>query len=272
MNTAHHNPSHPPHPLIGVPACIKTIDGHAFHSAGDKYVRAILVAAECLPVVLPSFGDLYDLPDLVARLDGLLLTGSPSNVHPNRYGEAATPEAQPHDEARDATTLPLIHEALEQGLPLFAICRGFQELNVALGGTLHPRVHEIEGRRDHRRPQDPDVDVQYGPRHKVTFTSGGQLEALAGTSEAIVNSLHWQGINRLADGLEVEAIAEDGTVEGVRVDAATAFALGVQWHPEYKVRDNPFYTALFQAFGAAARERASRRPHAQPHAIEAMGV
>jgi putative glutamine amidotransferase len=264
--------SHPPHPLVGVPACVKTIDGHPFHAAGDKYVRAVMMAAEGLPLVLPSFGDLYDVPDLVARIDGLLLTGSPSNVHPARYGKAATPEAEPHDEARDETTLPLIREALAQGLPLFAICRGFQELNVALGGTLHARVHELEDRMDHRRPQDPDVDVQYGPRHKVTLTPGGELEALAGGSEAMVNSLHWQGIDTLAEGLAVEAVAEDGTIEGVRVTSASAFALGVQWHPEYRVLENPFYTALFRAFGDAARERASHRQPALPHTIEAMGV
>ncbi|MDX1711960.1 MAG: gamma-glutamyl-gamma-aminobutyrate hydrolase family protein [Rhodovibrionaceae bacterium] len=272
MTTRLPEPSHAPHPLIGVPACVKTIEGHDFHAAGDKYVRAVMTAAEGLPLVLPSFGDLYDLPAVIGRLDGLMLTGSPSNVHPAHYGEPANPKAEPHDEARDATTLPLIREALAQGLPLFAICRGFQELNVALGGTLDPRVHEIEQRMDHRRPDDPDIDVQYGPRHKVALTPGGQLEALAGGPEATVNSLHWQGIRRLADGLVVEAVAEDGTIEGVRVRDAKSFALGVQWHPEYRVLENPFYTALFKAFGDAARHRAMARQPAVSPSLEAMGV
>jgi putative glutamine amidotransferase len=251
-------------PLIGVPACIKAIDNHPFHSVGDKYLRAVAEAAGAVPLVIPAFGDSLDLARLIARLDGLMLTGSPSNVHPNHYGRDAHPEAEPHDPARDGTTLPLIRLALEADLPMFAICRGMQELNVALGGTLHARVHELPGRMDHRRPKHEDPDVQYGPRHEVEITPGGALEPLAGEPTVMVNSLHGQAVDRVAEGLTVEAVAPDGTVEAVSVTGARSFALAVQWHPEYKALDNPFSTRLFAAFGEAARARARARGGAGP--------
>lgn len=247
-----------PKPLIGLPACVKPQGGQDYHTIGDKYVRAVALASEGIPVMVPSLGPLLDPHAIVERLDGLVLTGSPSNVHPSRYGHPATPEHEPHDEARDATTLPLIEAALDAGLPLFAICRGHQELNVVLGGTLHPRVHEMAGRIDHRRPQHDDLDVQYGKRHEIRLDPEGLLATITGSSEIEVNSLHWQAIDRLADGLAVEATAPDGTIEAVRVAGARGFALGVQWHPEYKVLDDPVSTAIFRAFGRAARERMSR--------------
>ncbi len=246
-------------PLIGVPADVKEVTGQPFHAVGDKYLRAITLAAEGLPFVIPAFGELHDLPDLVRRLDGIMLTGSPSNVHPTHYGQVPTPEAEPHDEDRDATTLPLIHEVLRQGVPMLAICRGMQELNVALGGSLHARVHELPDRLDHRRPEHDDMDVQYGPRHPIALAPGGAFHALAGGTELTVNSLHWQAIDRVAPGLQIEAEAPDGTIEAVSVKGAKDFALGVQWHPEYRVLDDAFSTKLFAAFGAAARRRAAAR-------------
>ena len=246
-------------PLIGLPACSRIIDGMPYHTIGDKYLRAVAEAADSIPLAIPAFGDLLDLPDLVSRLDGLLLTGSPSNVHPSHYDTPASPEAEPHDPHRDATTLPLIQAALDGGLPLLAICRGMQELNVALGGTLHARVHELEGRDDHRRPQHEDLTVQYGPRHEVRLSAGGEMARLAGGETLMVNSLHWQAVDRLAPDLIVEAIAPDGTIEAVAVRGAQAFALGVQWHPEYRPLDDAFSTRLFAAFGAAARVRAASR-------------
>lgn len=256
-------------PLIGVPADVKQIDGKPFHAVGDKYVRAIAVASGGIPLVLPAFGELYDLPDLVARLDGALLTGSPSNVHPTHYGMTPVPEAEPHDEARDATTLPLIREVLEQGVPMLAICRGMQELNVALGGTLHHRVHELSERFDHRMPRHDDPDVQYGPRHEISLTTDGEIQRLAGCPVLTVNSLHWQAVDRVAPKLDVEAVAPDGTIEAVSVKGARDFALGVQWHPEYKVLDNDFSAKLFAAFGQAARERAEARARGALPALEA---
>ena len=253
-----------PLPLIGVPADLREIGGQPFHAVGDKYLRAVMVACDAIPLAIPAFGDLYDLPDLLARLDGVLLTGSPSNVHPSYYDTAATPEHEPHDEARDATTLPLIHETLDQGVPMLAICRGMQELNVALGGTLHARVHELPARMDHRRPQHDDLDVQYGPRHEISLVEGGAFHALAGSTELTVNSLHWQALDQVASRLAVEATAADGTIEAVSVRGARGFALGVQWHPEYKVLDNDFSKRLFAAFGEAARQRARARGATRP--------
>ncbi len=252
----------PVEPLIGVPADVKEITHQPYHAVGDKYLRAVALAAHGLPVVIPAFGELYDLPALVERLDGVVLTGSPSNVHPTHYGMVPTPEAEPHDEARDSTTLPLIHEVLNQGVPMLAICRGMQELNVALGGSLHARVHELPDRLDHRRPDHRDLDVQYGPRHTITLRPGGAFHRLAGVTELTVNSLHWQALDRVAPGLEVEAEAEDGTIEAVSVKGAKDFALGVPGPPAYRVLEDPFSTKLFAAFGAAARRRAEGRPAA----------
>lgn len=261
-----------PRPLIGVPACIRPIEGNPFHAVQDKYLRAVAEAAGGIPLVVPALGEALGLAGLLAQLDGLMLTGSPSNVHPSHYGRASHPETPPHDPERDATTLPLIRLALDQGLPLLAICRGMQELNVALGGTLHARVHELPGRLDHRRPQHEDRDVQYGPRHKVRLSPGGMLERLTGTREFMVNSLHSQGLDRVAERLVVEALAEDGTIEAVSVRGAAAFALGIQWHPEYKVLDDPISTRLFSAFGEAARARARTLAGTRPAAARQAQV
>lgn len=256
-------------PMIGVPACVREYDGKGFHTVGDKYVRAISLATGGLPVMLPSLGDLIDIPAAVARLDGLLVTGSPSNVYPTHYGQAATPEAEPHDHDRDATTLPLIREAVRQGLPLFAICRGMQEVNVAFGGTLHVRVHEMPNKFDHRQPRHDDPDVQYGPRHPAHLVEGGLLHSLLGETEITINSLHWQAVDRLGEGLSIEARAHDDTVEAIRLEGARNFALGVQWHPEYKVLENEVSVKLFRAFGAATQARALARSAGALEAIPA---
>lgn len=245
-------------PIIGVPACIKQIDDLPFHAVGDKYLRAVAEAAEAIPLVIPAFGEDYEIPELLSRLDGLLFTGSPSNVHPSLYGHAPSAEHEPHDPARDATTLPLIRAALDEGVPLFAICRGHQELNVALGGTLTPAVHDLPGKLDHRRPKNDDLDVQYGSHQKARLTAGGRLAELLGHEEIMINSLHRQAIQDLAPRLAVEATAEDGTIEAVWVKDAKDFALGVQWHPEYKSLENPNSTKIFKAFGDRARQRAAR--------------
>jgi putative glutamine amidotransferase len=249
-------------PLIGVTADLKSIDGRPYHACGDKYVRAVAECTSGIPFVIPALGAAVDVAELVRRMDGLVLTGSPSNVHPSHFGEAEEPRYEPYDRDRDATTLPLIREALAQRVPLFAICRGFQELNVVLGGTLHPKLHEIDGKLDHRRPQHEDEDVQYGPVHKLHLAAGSQLQAILGTHEIEVNSLHNQGIETLAPGLAVEATAPDGIVEAVRVEGAESFALAVQWHPEYKARQNPGSVKLYAAFDDAIRARIRRRAQA----------
>jgi putative glutamine amidotransferase len=251
-------------PLIGVPACVKGIDGMPFHAVGDKYIAAVAEAAGGLPFVIPALGEIYAIDDLVARLDGLLVTGSLSNVAAHHYGGPQDRPESPQDPARDATTLPLIRAALDAGLPLFCICRGLQELNVALGGTLHQQVHTRPGAGDHRAPQNVPMDEKYGPQHPVELVPDGEISRILGTTRIEVNSLHWQAIERVADRIVVEGRAPDGVVEAVRVDGARAFALGVQWHPEYRVMENPVSLALFRAFGAAARARAAGRPGQLP--------
>lgn len=246
-------------PLIGIPACARMMGAHPFHVAGDKYIRAVSEGAGALPLLIPALGDGLDLDDLLARLDGVLVTGSASNVEPHRYGGPPSAEGTLHDPARDATTLPLIRAALAAGVPLLGICRGFQELNVALGGTLHQRVHDVPGLSDHREDDTAPLEVQYGPAHSVTLAPGGVLARLAGCGAVRVNSVHGQGIDRLAPGLAVEARAPDGLVEAVRVADAPALALAVQWHPEWRFQENPLSSALFAALGDAAAERARRR-------------
>lgn len=242
-------------PLVAIPADLKEVGPHPYHVVGDKYVRAVSDGAGCLPLLLPALGGWYDLDDLIGRIDGLFFTGSPSNVHPAHYGAAAdTHSVPPHDPARDATTLPLLRRALDAGLPVFAVCRGFQELNVVMGGTLHPMVHAVPDLMDHREDKTAPVEVQYAPAHPVRLTPGGAFARITGRTELMVNSVHGQGLDRLGAGLAVEATAPDGLVEAVRVEGHP-FALAVQWHPEWRFRDDPASTALFRAFGEAVRAR-----------------
>ncbi len=231
---------------------------HYFHCVGEKYIAAVAEGAQAVPVLIPSLGDGLEARELLADFDGILLTGSPSNVAPHYYGGAASEPGTLHDAHRDATTLPMIPRVIEAGLPLLAICRGFQEMNVAFGGTLWQKLHEVQGYRNHREDIEAPLDEQYGPAHEVELTPGGWLERLAGERHLKVNSLHSQGVQTLGRGLVVEARAPDGVIEAFRVADAPSLALGVQWHPEWKFQDNPFSRALFAAFGEAARERARR--------------
>ena len=246
-------------PLVGLSADCKLLAGRAYHTLGDKYARAVAEASGATPLVLPAMGAHVDVTAVLGALDGIVLTGSPSNVHPTRYGQSPSAVAEPYDEARDGLTFALIEAALQAAVPLFGICRGFQEMNVALGGTLHACLHEQPERDDHRARVSDDVDVRYGPAHPLQLRRGGVLHALLDTDEVVVNSLHHQGVDRLAERLRVEAVAADGTVEAVSVSDAAGFALAVQWHPEHRVLENPVSMALFGAFGDAARERARRR-------------
>jgi putative glutamine amidotransferase len=246
-------------PLIGIPADRKLLGHHYFHCVGEKYLHAVAEGADAIPVLIPSLGEGLELDDFVQQLDGLLLPGSPSNVEPHHYKGDPSEPGTLHDPHRDATTLPLIPKIVSAGLPLLAICRGFQEVNVAYGGTLWQKVHEVPGFRDHREDLTADVDVQYGPAHEVSLQPEGLLRRLAGSDKLKVNSLHWQGVRDLAPGLDVEARAEDGIVEAFSVRGAPNFAVAVQWHPEWKFKNNPFSCALFAAFGEAARVCAARR-------------
>jgi putative glutamine amidotransferase len=238
-------------PIVLVPACNRVLGHHPFHIAGKKYIDAVRLAG-CQPLVVPSAA-LDELDALLALADGLLLTGSPSNVHPGHFDEGVHDPALPLDTARDAWTLPLIPKALARGVPLLGICRGMQETNVALGGSLYQAVQDVPGCNDHRADDAAPVAVQYGPSHSVSVEPGGALARMLDRSRFDVNSLHAQAVSRLADGLRVEARAPDGVIEAFSRPAAPGFTLCVQWHPEWLAQDNPVSMQLLAAFGDACR-------------------
>lgn len=254
-------------PLVGVSACLRDNGRGGFaHSVGDKYVQAAIRAVGALPVLIPAMGPEFGdnamteaLDRLLATLDGVLLTGSPSNIEPHHYEGDDSREGTAHDPARDATTLPLIRHAIDHAVPLIAICRGAQEVNVALGGTLHQLVHEVPGRRDHRSPKTNNSDVNYAPAHEIEIVEGGLLHRLIGQRRVMVNSLHAQGVDQLSPRAKVEAIADDGQIEAFSVPDAPAFALALQWHPEHRALENPVSMKMFDAFAEACRTRAERR-------------
>jgi len=248
-------------PIIGVISDRRTLGLHPFQVQGEKYLTAIVAGAGGypvgLPVLGPAFEDGFDLLEVLESLDGLLLTGSPSNVEPHRYRGPASEPGTLHDPERDHSAFELIPAVIARGLPLFAVCRGFQELNVAFGGTLHQEVHNVPGKLNHREDKHASLEVQYGPVHEVRFRQGGMLARITGQESAQVNSVHSQGVDRLGDGLVVEATAPDGLIEAVTVAGAPGWVLGVQWHPEWRVRENEVSMAIFRAFGDACRSHCS---------------
>lgn len=240
-------------PLIGVVSDRRMQGDHPFHMVGEKYLRALVDGADAYPVALPSLAEGFDVVDIIDRLDGVFLTGSPSNMDPRHYlGDPSQPGTW-HDPERDVTALALIPAVIRSGMPLFAVCRGFQEMNVAFGGSLHQLVHEVPGYHVHKENPDDPLETQYAASHTVDFVEGGLLQEISGMKGAAVNSLHSQAIDRLGEELLVEAVADDGLVEGFTVKGAPGFTLGVQWHPEWQVTENPVSTAIFQAFGDACR-------------------
>lgn len=253
--------AHPAKPVVLVPACNRMLGEHPFHVAGKKYIDGVRLAG-CQPLVVPTAED-DEIDALLDLADGVLLTGSPSNVHPVHFGEAVLDETLPLDTARDAWTLKLIPRALERGVPLMAICRGAQETNVALGGTLYQAVHTVEPHADHRADGAAAVEVQYGPAHDVIAEPGGMLRRVVGAERFTVNSVHGQAVRRLAPGLRVEARSPDGVVEAFTADGP-GFSLCVQWHPEWRAADNPVSRKLFAAFGDACT--AYRDRHRPPPA------
>ncbi len=240
-------------PLVWLPACHRHLDlsdPGGYTVLADRYAAAV-TALGLQPVLYPMAAA-ADVADLLPLVDGVLLTGSPSNVEATRFGATALP-TDLLDPRRDALTMALVPAALEAGVPLFGVCRGLQEMNVALGGSLHQQVHAEPGLMDHREPDDPDLAVQFDLRHEVLLTPGSAFAEWAGGTRARVNSLHGQGIKRLGKRLVAEALAPDGLVEGVRVDGAPGFAYGVQWHPEWRHASTPFYQRSLEAFAAACR-------------------
>jgi putative glutamine amidotransferase len=239
--------------IVGVPACSKDINGLLQHCTPARYGAALIGGAGAMPILLPPVGE--GLLPMLDRLDGLLLSGSPSNVEPHLYGVDDDHTPGKHDPHRDGTTLPLVRTALSRGMPVLAICRGIQELNVALGGTLHQQVQDVPGRFDHRSG-DGTLDHKFRLKHEVTLT--GHLARIVGESRVMVNSLHEQAIDRPAPGLVVEATADDGTIEAVRVENVPGWAFGVQFHPEWHYLTDAPSMAIFRAFGDACRAYARR--------------
>jgi len=239
-----------PHPpIVLVPACNRLLGEHPSQVVGRKYTDAVRLAG-ALPLVVPGARE-DEIEPLLDLASGVLLTGSPSNVHPSHFGEHVQDPSLPLDPDRDAWTLPLIRAALARGMPLFGICRGAQEVNVALGGSLYQAVHEVPGHADHRDADGLPAALAYAAVHPVTVTPGGLLQAIVGKNSFEVNSLHGQGVNRLAEGLRAEARAPDGLVEAFSAPQAPGFNLCVQWHPEWQAADNPVSRQLLGAFGAA---------------------
>jgi putative glutamine amidotransferase len=242
-------------PIVVIPCCSKTIDDYTFDAVSRQYSAAVAQVADCQPLLIPLDTALVDIAAILDIADGILLPGSPSNIHPSRYSEEDPFLPDKLDPARDAVTLPLIRTAKDQKLPLFAICRGVQEVNVALGGTLHQAVQTVPGKMDHRYPEDIPLEQRWAPVHSITLK--GRLRDWIGRDEVMVNSLHGQGIKTLAEGLTPEAFAADGIVEAVQGPTDHPFLLGVQWHPEWKAPNNPISVELFRRFGNAVRDKAS---------------
>lgn len=246
-------------PLVGLVADRKQLGLHPFHCVGEKYITAVVGGADCLAVVIPALGDAQSFDDLLDMFDGFLFTGSVSMVDPQHYAGPALPAGQQLDTARDQTAMPLMKAAIARGIPVFAICRGFQEMNVVFGGSLLQKVHETPGMMDHREDSSATLEVQYGPAHPLHFTEGGLIHRTSGLTEYQVNSIHNQGVDRLGDGLQAEAKAPDGLVESFSVKDAKAFALAVQWHPEWQYASNPLSSSLFKAFGDDCRRYQASR-------------
>ena len=246
-------------PVVGVPADRRIVDPHPFHMVGEKYLHALIEGSNALPFIIPALGDSLEIDTILEHVDGLLLTGSPSNVEPHHYSGEPSEPGTLHDPNRDALTLPLAKRAFEMGVPVLALCRGHQELNVVLGGTLHQKVHEVAGLNNHREDPDDPLDVQYGPSHSVNLVEGGMLHGLAGTTTVRVNSLHSQGVAKLANGVSVEAVSDDGLIEAFVVDSVPGFALSIQWHPEWQFAQNELSVAIFRTFGDACRQYAAKK-------------
>ncbi|HEY1043535.1 MAG TPA: gamma-glutamyl-gamma-aminobutyrate hydrolase family protein [Telluria sp.] len=251
-------------PIVIVPACSARLGSHPYHTVQFKYVDAVALGARCAPLILPALGSATELDSILDAIHGVMLTGSPSNVDPSHYGQEVHNPALPRDPARDATTLPLIKAAIERGIPLLAVCRGFQEVNVALGGTLHQAVQEVSGYMDHREDPAAPLDQQYGPAHALELAAGGKLAEIMQSGRITVNSLHGQGIARLAPALAPEAFAQDGLVEAFSCPSAPGFVIGVQWHPEWRMMENEDSRKLFSAFGDACRQYQGSLPLREP--------
>ena len=253
-------------PVIGIIGNSYSIeDRFPVQVVGDRNMAAVTDVAGGLPLMFAAHPAITDIDALLDVVDGVLLTGARANVHPRHFGMQADPKHEPYDEERDSIALPLVDACVARGVPVFGICRGFQEMAVAGGATLHPEIRELPGRMNHRMPRletgeiHPDPEVIFADRHGVDLTPGGIFSGILGSEKIRVNSLHGQGILETGEQIVIEGLADDGTVEAIRMRDARAFALGVQWHAEYDPQTNPINRALFEAFGDAARAYRARR-------------
>jgi putative glutamine amidotransferase len=245
-------------PVVGVIGSAHRVEGRfTAQRVGERNLRAIVEVAGALPLMFAGTPQITDAGALLGTVDGILLTGARANVHPAHFGEKEDPRYEPYDQDRDALALGLIRLCVERGVPLFGICRGFQEMNVAFGGSLHPEIRELPGRMNHRMPRlpsgepHPDLAVIFADRHNIRLATGGYFAKLLGCETIRVNSLHGQGILEPGKRVVVEGVAEDGTIEAIRIADAPSFAIGVQWHAEHEADRNPVNRKLFEAFGAA---------------------
>ena len=247
-------------PIVGIVGNRHLInDEYPVQAAGHSNIEAVAEVSGALPLVIPSLPGAVDIADLIETLDGVLLTGGRPNVHPDFYGHEATEAHGTFDLDRDNLTLPLIRACVDEGVPILGICRGFQEFNVAYGGTLHPEIRDLPGRMNHRMPPDGTLEEKFQHRHMVHLTPGGKFARLFGADEVLVNTLHGQGITDAGDRIEIEGYAPDGTPEAIHVRGARGFAMAVQWHPEWRAGEDPVSRPLFEAFGDAVRGDGSLR-------------
>ncbi|MCR8726794.1 gamma-glutamyl-gamma-aminobutyrate hydrolase family protein [Frigidibacter sp. ROC022] len=247
-------------PVVGIIGNAHLInDTYQTHAGGAMNSAAVAEVADCLPLIVPSDPELAPIEDLLEACDGFLFTGGRANVHPEEYGEVATPAHGSFDRARDRLALPLIRALVERGQPMMAICRGFQEVNVAMGGSLYPEIRDLPGRSNHRMPPDGTLEEKFALRHMVTFTEGGPFHRLMGKTQVMTNTLHGQGIKTPGDRVVIDGLAPDGTPEAIYIEGAPGFTLSVQWHPEYNAAADPVSSKLFGAFGDAVRAWAGRR-------------
>jgi len=242
-------------PIVGVIGNTAMLnETYPVHAGGVMNTSAIADVAGAMPLLVPADPRFVSVDELLETCDGFLLTGGRPNVHPEEYGEAATEAHGDFDRCRDAIVLPLVRACVERGQPFFGVCRGFQEVNVAMGGTLYPEIRDLPGRTNHRMPPDGTLEEKFALRHVVTFTEGGVFHKVMGATEVMTNTLHGQGIKEPGARIVIDGYAPDGTPEAIYVKDAPGFTLSVQWHPEYNAASDPVSRPLFAAFGAALRD------------------
>lgn len=242
-------------PIVGIICDYEMIGPHPFHIAGDKYIQAVVNGCKCIPILIPALADKLQVEQLLTTLDGILFTGGYSMVDPINYQPEPAKTGTKLDTQRDQSSLLLIKSAVAAEIPILGICRGFQEMNVAFAGSLHQQLHTVSGLIEHREDKKLELQQQYCAAHSINITKNGKLANILGTTKIDVNSLHTQGVDRLGQGLTIEAQADDGLIEAFSVNNTTSFAMAVQWHPEWQYQQNINSTKLFAAFGQACSLR-----------------